>query len=138
MERINPTISSSEANWGPCLETSTPGRRNSLFIETIPKQAKLTIHPNPFSPYRNEVSILSYQLPDAISSATIRIFDLKGREIRKLVNQDLVSAEGSIIWDGKDNHQKNVPVGIYIIKMEATARFTEKVYSQTKTVVVGK
>jgi hypothetical protein len=138
IERINPTIPSSEANWGPCMEISTPGRRNSLFSETMPFKSALSISPNPFSPFRSEVAIISYQLPEPVSTATIRIFDLKGREVCKLINQNLVGSEGSIIWNGKNDDNRCVPIGIYIVKMEATARFTEKVHQKTKTVVVGK
>ena len=54
------------------------------------------------------------------------------------MNQQLQASEGEFIWDGKDKSWKKLPIGVYIILMEATSQANEKVYSETKTVVIGK
>ena len=138
IERINPNLFGDTMNWGPSVETSTPGKQNSLFVEILPSKTDITINPNPFSPYRSESTIITIELPETISTITIRIFDLKGREIRKLVNQDLMSHEGSIIWNGKDDNQNCLPIGVYILKLDATSKMTEKTYEKIETVVIGK
>ena len=68
----------------------------------------------------------------------MRVFDLKGRMIKRLVDQTPQAAEGEIIWDGKDDTKKFLPVGIYLVLMEATSLESEKVYSQTETIIIGK
>ena len=107
-------------------------------MQKLPNNTKLNAAPNPFSPYRDERTIFSYTLPEVLSTVTLRIFDLKGRMVRKLVDQILHSSEGNIIWDGRNDNGKKLPVGVYIVLMQATARESEKVYSKKITVVIGK
>ena len=138
IERVNPSLTANPENWGPSVSVCTPGAQNSIFVQVLPTKMKLSVEPNPFSPYRSERTIFSFKLPEIISTVTIRIFDLKGRMINKLVDQTMQASEGNIIWDGKDKNGKNLPVGVYIVLMEATSRDTEKVYSKKITVVIGK
>ena len=139
-ERINSKISSTDSNWGPCVDHrgATPGFENSLFTPIIPSGKKLSIDPNPFSPYLNENTIISYELPNKISQITCRIFDLKGRCIRKIKDQELSSASGNIIWNGaRDNGSKAKP-GIYLILFEATSYNSEKSTNIKETIVIAK
>ena len=138
IERVNPEITADVQNWGPSTSMSTPGRVNSIFVQVLPNNMKLKVAPNPFSPYRDERTIFSYALPEVLSTVTLRIFDLKGRMIRRLVDQVLHSSTGNIIWDGRNDNGKKLPVGVYIVLMQATARKNEKVYSKKITVVIGK
>ena len=138
IERVNSEIISTEQNWGPSVSKCTPGRANSIFVQILPNNMKLSIAPNPFSPYRDERTIFSYTLPEILSTVTLRIFDLKGRMIRRLIDQVLQSSSGNIIWDGRNDNGKKLPVGVYIVLMQATARESEKVYSKKITVVIGK
>lgn len=138
IERVNPEIMAIEQNWGPSTNVCTPGRANSIFVQVLPNNMKLNVAPNPFSPYRDERTIFSFALPEVLSTVTLRIFDLKGRMIRRLVDQLLQSSEGNIIWDGRNDNGKKLPIGVYIVLMQATARESEKVYSKKITVVIGK
>ncbi len=138
IERINSLLPATENNWGPSVTQCTPGRQNSIFVQILPSQAKLTAEPNPFSPYRGEHTIFNYKLPEVISRVNLRIFDLKGRLVCKLINQELMAAEGGIVWNGRDDDNRNLPIGVYVALMQATARDTEKVYKKKTTVVIGK
>lgn len=138
IERVNPVIISSTQNWGPSVSSCTAGERNSIYVQILPTNMKLNVAPNPFSPYNEERTIFSFTLPEVISTVTIRIFDLKGRLIRKLVDQQNQAANGNLIWDGKNDNGKICPIGVYIVLMQATARGSEKVYSKKCTVVIGK
>jgi len=138
IERINPEIVANSQNWGPSIDQCTPGRTNSIFVQILPSSMKLKASPNPFSPYRDERTIFSFTLPEVLSTVTMRIFDLKGRMVNKVVNQELQSSEGNIIWDGRNAAGKKLSIGIYIVLMQATSRESEKVYSKKITVVIGK
>ncbi|MBC8415736.1 MAG: lamin tail domain-containing protein [Candidatus Cloacimonetes bacterium] len=138
IERVNPYLPATEENWGPSVAGCTPGDINSIYVELLPTAARLSVNPNPFSPYRDERTIISFKLPETISTVTIRIFDLKGRLVKKLVDQTLQASEGEIIWDGRDANSKNLPVGVYILLLEATSRESEKTYRKTTTAVIGK
>ncbi|MBC8385039.1 MAG: lamin tail domain-containing protein [Candidatus Cloacimonetes bacterium] len=138
IERVNPELQAASSNFGPSVNTATPGKENSIYVQLLPENIDLSINPNPFSPFNSERTIISFELPEILSEVTIRIFDLKGRLVRKFVDQTLLANKGDLIWDGEDDRGKRLPIGVYITLMEATSRESEKTYSKTKTVVIGK
>ena len=138
LERINPNLESFSDNWGFSIDSATPTHKNSIFVIDLPTRSKLSIKPETFSPFRGERTIISYKLPEKLSRVTMRIFDLKGRLKRKLIDQKIQAAEGEIIWDGRTADHKLLPVGIYLVLMEAVSLETEKVYSHTKTMIIAK
>jgi hypothetical protein len=139
-ERVNSTLTATADNWGPCVNEfgNTIGVQNSIFTQSFTSQAKLEVKPNPFCPAEGERTIIYYDLPEKISQVTMRIFDLKGRLIRVVKDQDLVAARGEIVWDGRNKEGKIISVGLYIILFEATGLENEKVYSKTKTITIAK
>ena len=138
IERINPKLTAIANNFGPSTKTSTPEQQNSLYIQIIPSQTNMIISPNPFSPYRLEHSIITYKLTDAINKISLRIFDLRGRLVKNISRQKITSSEGSLIWDGKDNNGKILPIGIYIINLSGSGLHNEVIYNKSKTVIIKK
>lgn len=138
IERVNSFLPAFESNWGPSVNTCTPAAENSIFIEIIPSKLKLKADPNPFSPFQGEHTIFNYELPEVISKMTLRIFDLKGRMVCKLVNQQLMSAEGGIVWNGRGKDNVKLPIGVYVVLMQATSRESEKIYEKKTTIVIAK
>ncbi len=139
IERVNPYLSSFEENWGSSVSNlgATPCEKNSIFVEILPPSSKLSVSPNPFSSQNGIPTVISFKLPEIISTVTIRIFDLKGQLVKTILNQTLQACEGNIIWNGSNNDGFNLPIGVYIILMEATALNTEKIYSNKISVVIG-
>jgi hypothetical protein len=140
LERVNPDIPTNNPdNWEYSVDPNraTPGRQNSIYIETLSPEISLSITPNPVSLKKNHAVVLEYNLPEVLSKLNIRIFDVKGRLIRWLSDQEFCAAQGEIIWDCKDDNGNVVPVGIYIVYMEAVGRQTRKVFQETATMVVG-
>jgi len=138
LERINPVLPPEEDNWGYSISGSTPADQNSLFLNYFPTSAKLSFQPNPFSPYAGQHCIISFDLPEKLSRVNLKVFDLKGRELIKISDQSMQTAVGQFIWDGRDAKNKLLPVGIYIVLMEAGAMETEKIYRKQKTVVIAR
>ena len=130
-------VSSEQDIWLCCVasDKSTPGKKNSVSTP-FSDNLELIIEPNPFSPdgdgFEDEV-IFRYILPME-SNLTLRIYDIKGRLIKTLM-EDEPQVSGEITWDGKDDENRTVRVGIYIVWAEAKGNS----YSQKKaTVVVAK
>lgn len=145
LERINPSLASNDSsNWSSCVvlaQGGTPGRRNSIFVDILPSQAELTIAPDPFSPDgdgRDDVTIISYQLPFNLSRIHVKIFDIRGRLVRFLVNNQPSGTTSSFIWDGRDDHGSLCRMGVYIVYLEAIHYQQGVVKSVKKTVVLGK
>jgi len=116
-------------------DQSTPGRKNSVST-TYSDRIELKIKPNPFSPdgdgFQDE-TVFGYTLPME-SNLTIKIYDIKGRLIKTLVD-DEPKVSGEIIWDGRDEENEIVRVGIYVVWAEVSGNS----HSQSKvTVVVAK
>ena len=66
-------------------------------------------YPNPFNP----TTQIRYGIPEN-SNVTIKIYDILGREIATLVNNELQTAGWhNTVWNGKDSMGKNVSSGIY-------------------------
>lgn len=116
MERISPE----EDEWSCCIDSNkcTPGKRNSVSVEYSDK-IELKISPNPFSPdgdgFEDEVAI-QYTLPK-MSELTIKVYDVRGKLVKTLI-WDEPQVTGEIIWDGRDEENKIVRVGIYVVLVE--------------------
>ncbi|MEN3039426.1 MAG: family 10 glycosylhydrolase [Candidatus Kryptonium sp.] len=85
-------------------------------------------YPNPF----NSVVNFKYSVPE-VSFVDIRIFDLLGREVKKIFSGLQSSGDYQIYWDGKDNGGNEVSSGIYLCKMNALKN-GRVVFSKTQKV----
>lgn len=143
LEKINPILNSNTASsWSSCVYPigGTPGLRNSIYTQTLPSTATVTISPNPFSPDGDgyeDFTIINYNLPSAISQLRIKIFDVKGRLVRTLVNNQPTGSSGSVVFDGLDDEKQKLRLGIYIVFMEALDENNGVVETVKTTVVVA-
>ncbi|MDP8323271.1 MAG: T9SS type A sorting domain-containing protein [Candidatus Stygibacter australis] len=72
----------------------------------------LNIYPNPFNPE----TTISFYLDDT-QKVNLSIYNLKGQRIINLFDSILPQGDHKIGWDGKDNLNKKVSSGIYLIKL---------------------
>lgn len=141
VEKLSPSLQSHyRDSWVSCTNQfgSTPTKPNSIFLERSVSGA-LTVSPNPFSPYppRSERALLSYTTPYVQARLRILIFTKHGEEVRTLVNSPLTGKQGEYAWDGKDNAGNAVPVGIYVVYLEAINNDDNNVYIAKTTCVIG-
>jgi hypothetical protein len=68
--------------------------------------------PNPF---RNETEI-EYVVPSA-GRACVEIYDVSGRHVKTLVNDQMVVGPHSVSWDGTDRNGEAIPSGIYFLRV---------------------
>jgi hypothetical protein len=112
-------------SWHSASEKSgygTPTLPNSQNIDSVNTTNTFTIEPKEISPdndgYDDIITIgYSFNKPGYILSATI--YDLSGRRVRELTNNELCNISGSIIWDGLDKNGNRLTMGYYIIFLEA-------------------
>jgi hypothetical protein len=133
-ESSNRTISRNQPMWGTfqgnnkrtgSQSDSNLGNENSISIPT-----QFTLHqnyPNPFNP----VTTLQYDLPeDALVNITI--YDMMGRSIKSLVNNNQSAGYRSIQWNATNNLGEPVSAGMYIYTIQAGE------FRQTKKMVLLK
>ncbi|KAA3660891.1 MAG: T9SS C-terminal target domain-containing protein [Calditrichaeota bacterium] len=84
------------------------------------------VYPNPF---KIETSI-QFSLPKEMY-VKLQVYDIKGRVIKDLVNGIETAGMKRVIWDGKDDLNRNLTSGIYFIKMVANNQvFVKKMILQ--------
>ncbi len=125
LERINPSFGSNDKrNWSTsvALSGATPLQINSIFTKSIPAGAGLSLSPNPFSPDNDgfeDILAITYSLPSTASMIRVRFFDVQGRLVRTLANNEPVASSGTLLWNGLDDNNRRVRIGMYIILFEA-------------------
>ncbi len=70
-------------------------------------------YPNPFNPETN----IAYTLAKA-SPIRLNIFNIKGQLVKTLVNEYQNSGSHKTVWNGKNNQNKAVASGVYLIRIE--------------------
>ena len=71
-------------------------------------------YPNPFNP----TTTLQYDLPED-AQVKIMIYDLMGREVKTLVNNQQTAGFKSIIWNASNNLGQPVSAGMYLYRISA-------------------
>ena len=71
-------------------------------------------YPNPFNPS----TLINYRIP-GLALVNIKVYNLLGKEVTTLVNEERAGGEYSVVWNGKDSYGNNVPSGIYFYKLQA-------------------
>ncbi len=98
------------------------------------------VSPNPFSPNGNgwnDSTFINYTTT-VDSNITIKIFDVRGVLIRRLLNGETVSGgRNKAEWDGRDDFGRIVKTGVYVYQLKSlSAAKSSKTYQGT--IVVSK
>ena len=72
----------------------------------------LPAYPNPFNPR----TTVRYGL-DTDSYVTVEIFDISGKLISTLQDNNQTQGWHSVLWHGTNNHGEQIPAGIYLSKI---------------------
>ena len=103
---------------------------NSAIEDGVSKLNKFSLyqnHPNPLSP----ITTLRYDLPeDALVNITI--YDMMGRVVKTLINDQQTAGYRSIQWNATNNAGSSVSAGIYLYMIQAGD------FRQTKKMVLLK
>ena len=88
----------------------------SAEVEVIPEHYTVADnYPNPFNP----VTTIRYELPEP-SHVTLIIYDMMGREVRRLVNDVVEPGNHTATWDSRNNAGTVVSSGMYLYRFTAT------------------
>jgi len=70
--------------------------------------------PNPFS----QETVISYKLL-VISKVSLKVYDLTGRLVRTLLNEEIEAGSHTVIWDGRGGSGAKVSSGVYFIRFKS-------------------
>jgi len=90
-----------------CVVDGVPG------TETVPTVFQVDQNfPNPFNP----ITTIRFALPQA-AHTTVTIFDLAGRQVRQLVDEDLDAKIYEVQWNGRNDRSQRVAAGVYFYQV---------------------
>jgi len=144
LERIHPSLYAGNArNWGPCIaeRKATPGKINSIFAAPLVSATELKAHPNPFSPDgdgREDFTLISGRIPELSARLQVKIFDIRGRLIRTILENRFTGNRFDIVWDGLDDEGREARIGIYIIYAQVIDDLAGVLREMKSTVVLAK
>jgi hypothetical protein len=143
LEKLRPDLPSNDSrSWGSCVLAigGTPGCVNSIYVEQLPMQSHLSASPNPFSPDgdgKDDHTVIQYEVPMATCTMMVKVFDVRGRLVRRLANNDPCASRGVIIWDGLTDERRRARIGIYIVLIEVLDGDRNTIWAGKTTVVVA-
>jgi hypothetical protein len=125
----------SEDRWGrSAVNGGTPGAVNDVRFAPSARALKVDVSPQIISPDGDGVddsAVIRIEAPEA-KGFTVRIYDVQGRLVRSFEHNSIDLAL-QYVWEGRDDGGGRLPVGIYILFVEA-----EGVESIKKTIVVAR
>jgi hypothetical protein len=87
-------------------------------IDELPLRFAVRIHPSPFF----DETAIQYAIPGGGSLETetldvsLRIYDINGRLVRSLLNEDKEPGYYTVRWDGRGDSGEELPSGVYFLK----------------------
>jgi len=151
---LNTEVTNSKDAW-EIKSTQSPGKG---YTFTTIENIKLKVfddatNPNPFDSSKSNLTAatpsncakISFYIDDDYVK-TLRVFDVRGREVIRLIDQDKKYdgtsmggvGQDIIYWDGRDSSGSRVPTGIYILSLEGRHSITGDILRTTATVGVLK
>jgi hypothetical protein len=69
--------------------------------------------PNPFNPK----TTIRFALPDE-KAVKLEVFDVNGRKVATLLDENLGAGEHHVVWDGSDSAGRSLPSGLYFYRLD--------------------
>ncbi|MCK4385237.1 MAG: T9SS type A sorting domain-containing protein, partial [candidate division Zixibacteria bacterium] len=89
--------------------------------EVIPNFSLTQNYPNPFNP-TTQIPFTVYGSRFMVHSpihTSLKVYNILGQKVRTLVDEPKRGGSHEVIWDGKDDHGKEVASGIYFYQLKA-------------------
>lgn len=126
LERISFDLESQDStNWFSAASVvgyATPTYKNSQFNNFQISSSSLEITPKTFSPNQDgmdDLLFINYNLESQGFTGTIKVFDVSGRLIKNILQNELLQQSGRLIWDGSNENGEKPRSGAYILFFEA-------------------
>ncbi len=134
--------SNTKSNWHSAAEAmgfASPGIKNSQDMHGEMAGDFSLSHAiiSPDNDGKDDVIAFHYEMLEPGMLGTLTVYDDEGREVKKILNNELLGISGSVTWDGitKDQHKANV--GIYIAVFEAFSLNGQSAVNKRKAFVVA-
>jgi hypothetical protein len=92
-----------------------------IIVNIVPTKEKVIVSNKTFSPDNDLIDdtlYLYYNFDHPHGKLVCNVYDLNGRLVRYLINNQLTASSGRIFWDGKGSNGLVLPIGLYIIDVQ--------------------
>lgn len=133
-----PWLTSPATGTGPYAKTVQSNKEivkiASEGPEAIPKEFALKQnYPNPFNP----TTLIRYDLPED-SYVSLKVYDMLGREVKTIVDQDQGAGSHSASWDGGNAKGELVSSGVYMYSVTALRKSDGKQVAQVQKMILAR
>jgi hypothetical protein len=110
-------------------DPASPGTATGVSEIALPQAFELYPNvPNPFNP----ATTIGYAVPAGGGEVSLRIFDVNGRLVRTLIDQNETAGRKTITWYGRNDAGQLVATGVYFYRMTAPG------FEQTRKMILMK
>lgn len=125
LERISATApTNNRDNWHSAASAvgyTTPGKKNSQNLPMVSVSDQIFIEPKVFAPDNDGIkdfASINYQFDKGGYLISIFVYDIKGRMIKEIVNNDLAGIRGFYQWDGTNHANSLAQPGYYLVLVD--------------------
>lgn len=125
LERVDPDRATDDnTNWQTAADIAgkaTPGFVNSQYAKTNNTSGDMTIEPAIFSPDNDgfqDLLTIGYRFQTSGFVGNMIVYDVVGREVKKLMENQLLGTDGAISWNGIMDSGSLGRIGPYIVVLE--------------------
>jgi len=108
-------------NWGSIIAGDLNGNYVPVYKETeqsiVADDITLSAQPNPF----NNSTMIYYTIPER-SEIIIEIFDIQGKKIKSVIQEEQNAGSYSVVWNGNNDNGMTVSPGIYMCNLQVIVR----------------
>lgn len=122
LEKVSPELPGMlGSSWFSAAEDAgfgTPGLPNSQLREAPEATGMFSLDYPAFSPNMDgyhDLLVVNYSFPEAGYVAAVQIFNVDGRLVRNLSEEQFLSMRGQICWEGLNDSGLDLPVGVYFV-----------------------
>jgi flagellar hook assembly protein FlgD len=114
--------------------TGNPAELESeLWVTNTTEITAVVPSPNPTS--SSTTFRISLKTSEPVSPATVAIYDVEGRTIRRLA-AELQLGQATVFWDGRGETGESLPNGIYAYRLEVENLTSSSVAGTSGTLVI--
>lgn len=81
-------------------------------VPDVPVDYYVSTAPNPFNPRL----VIRFGLPQA-ARTRLSVFDIRGRRVGSLLDEDLAAGHHAVVWDGRDQAGRQTASGVYFVRI---------------------
>ncbi len=103
----------SESLFSNELEIVVPGAVGASTFGVF--ESGIALHqnrPNPFAPF----TTISFAVAEQ-GLVDLSVYDVRGRLVRTLIHDEMVTRLGEVVWDGTDTRRRHVGSGVYFYRL---------------------